>query len=191
MIASEAGLFFGRRTMKGTDERRSGTAAKRTIITMALLVFCLALAIPLFAQDDQRALHQAAQVGTWEAIDSQGIELRDASNRVISRADLARGLRAGIERQRHQAADLSSLPGLKAFLGYLDRLGLGSALRDGVVPLAALVCAIVPRSVRLPKVQAAAAAFLTRVLETGSDFILTTLQLTYTPGRLIFVPLLC
>jgi len=93
---------------------------------MALLLLCSLVR----AEDSSRAMAQAVSVGAWEAAwEAKGIEVRDATNQVVSRDSLVRGLRQGGAAMEREAASLSALKALAFLLDYLDRLGLGAALR--------------------------------------------------------------
>ncbi|MFH1724497.1 MAG: hypothetical protein ABII00_07735 [Elusimicrobiota bacterium] len=141
----------------------------------------------------RRAMSQAAAIGAWEAArQAEGLDLRDAFNRPISRADLRRGLRAGSVRMIHEAARLSRLPGLRALLEYMDRAHLLAArLRaEGPGP-ARCESAVAAREVRSPKVHAKPVFLSMEAPDTASEFTLSPLQLTYAPGRLRVLPLLC
>lgn len=95
----------------------------------ALPLACL-LAAPA-CPSEGRALSQAASVGPWAALTgSEGLDLRDESNRPISREALRRELRSADEASRRQTLPLSRLRHASLFRQFLDRLfPLASALR--------------------------------------------------------------
>ncbi|MBI3299707.1 MAG: hypothetical protein HYZ75_16190 [Elusimicrobia bacterium] len=88
----------------------------------------LALLLALDASNARAsALNQAATVSPYEALrQGSGVELRDAFNRPISRAELSRELRAGA---RAEAA-LAATPAAKAWSEFVERAeSLARALR--------------------------------------------------------------
>ena len=96
----------------------------------ALLAVLAALSVPAAAST---ALSQAQSVSPYAALSQgDGVELRDAQNRLISRAALARELRAGAAAESAPVASKAA----KLLADFLDRLSAPvSAVRGGGVPV--------------------------------------------------------
>ncbi|MFH2203764.1 MAG: hypothetical protein ABIJ96_11655 [Elusimicrobiota bacterium] len=150
------------------------------------MAFCLAAALPLFATESSRsAMRQVSRTDAWRVVmHTDGIELRDYRNRLISRRDLQREIRAGEQAVAHEAAGLSSMGGLKALLNYLDRSNLVAAALRGELPAAhggEKISALTPQ--RSPKVRPPAACVVGRAPDGPAAPVLSPLQFTLTPGR--------
>jgi hypothetical protein len=103
--------------------RQTGwTFVRKNCMLAALLAFSLPVFSQAATQQEQRAMILAADMGAYSAaMQSDGLDLRDAQNRPISRAALQSGLRAGTQAARKEAESLSAVQGLAALLDYLDR----------------------------------------------------------------------
>ncbi len=169
------------------NEKRRKVSKTRKLLTLTgLLVFCFALALPLFAESSRSAMERVSELGAWQAVMSpSGIELRDYLNRPISRDKLQRELRAGGREVAHEAARLSEVPELSVLLKFLDREDLNAAaLREGG-PLGSgghSMAATLPQ--RTPKVRAGSVLLLGAAPPRPAEPVLSSLQLTTTPGRL-------
>ena len=167
-------------------KRREASSVKRLLTLLGLLAFCLAAALPLFAIETPRsAMRQASRLDAWRVVMlPDAIELRDYQNRLISRTALQRELRAGSREVAREAAGLSSMPGLKALLDYLDRSDLSaSGLRDEI-PRGRRgdeISALTPP--RAPKLRPPAARVAARAPDGPAASVLSPLQFTLTPGR--------
>lgn len=120
-----------------------------------------------------------------------GIDLRDAQNKPIARADVDRGIRSGVRAQQNRAASLSKLPGLRQLLAYLDQLDqLAPKLKT---PDRESAARIIPAAHRVPKrakmkVPEIKSFPLAPVAHTMRP--LNPLMLSSTPGRVRVRPLL-
>jgi len=178
-----------------SETRRNGLTlrAMRTALAAAgVVALCAAAALPLFASEDLQgawAMSQAAQIGAVDAAWSGGLDLRDVSNRSISREALRRGLKAGSQRELSAAAEVSRLEGLRALLEYIESLGLEAALRgESGDPLQRIEAAAQPA--KSPKACPPARG-ISLPAPASSGPGLSRLQLSYAPGRLCRVPLRC
>lgn len=109
------GSYFG---MNGT---RAGMNAGRLWAIMSLPAFCLFAALPLFAQS-------SAGPDAWTVLNaSAGLDLRDASNRPVSREALARQMSAGSRGLLRQACSRAQA----RLLELLERSGLLSCALRG------------------------------------------------------------
>ena len=121
----------------------------------------------------------------------QGLELRDAFNQPVARADVDRGIRHGVRAQEKRAASLSKLPGLHALLVYLEELDQLAAKLNA--PGSEGNARISAAAHRVPKrTQMKAPAIRSYALAPTVDPIaaLHPLQLSSTPGRIRVLPLL-
>ncbi len=119
------------------------------------------------------------------------IDLRDAYNRRIARADVDRGIRSGVRAQEERAASLSNLPGLRQLLEYLDTLDqlapkLKAPGRDGIARITAAAHRVPKRAkMKAPEIRTFPLAPVLNPVKT-----LNPLMLSSTPGRIHFLPLL-
>lgn len=177
------GSDFGAETMSG--KRRTVSRTKKLLTLSGLLVFCFALALPLFAAQPESAMERASELGAWQAVMSpDGIELRDYLNRPISRDALQRELRAGGREVAHEAARLSEIPELSALLKFLDREDLNvAALREEGPVVSSGRGMAVNMPPRAPKIRARVVRVFCVVPPRPAEPVLTPLQLSTTPGR--------
>lgn len=158
-------------------ERRVGWNARQTWTVLGLLVFCLALVLPLYAAEGR-----SSDVDVLAALEFEGLEIRDSRNQIVSRSAIEKGLREGSQRSARRSADLSKLTGLRALLTFLDRPDLlASALRTEN-PLSERgegAFAVSPR--KNPKVRPSASKVLAAP-EIRADFLPSPLLFRTTPG---------
>ncbi|MEE8424481.1 MAG: hypothetical protein V3S11_01565 [Elusimicrobiota bacterium] len=175
-------------------KRRAKWNARQTWVVLGLLVFCLALALPLYADapiGEVEALRPAAggaaegrssDVDVLAALEFEGLEIRDSRNQVVSRSAIEKGLRKGSQQSAKHAADLSKLSGLRALLAFMERPDLlASALRTEKPIFERGEGAFVASPRKNPKVRPPAQKVLPAP-EVRADFVSSPLLFCTTPG---------